>query len=77
MRLSEVLGAQKKPKLKRRYVTLIVLISGLLSLGFGIITFYGLQTGTYALSLKSEAQQKGIQLSGDNGFCKSNVKTIC
>lgn len=68
MRLSEVLGAQKKPKLKRRYVTLIVLISGLLSLGFGIITFYGLQTGTYALSLKSEAQQKGIQLSETMDF---------
>ncbi|CCV65970.1 conserved hypothetical protein [Paracholeplasma brassicae] len=68
MRLSEVLGAQKKPKLKRRYVTLIILISGLLSLGFGFVTFYGLQTGTYALTMSPEASEKNIQLSESLDF---------
>lgn len=44
------------------------MISGLLSLGFGIITFYGLQTGTYALTMSPEAGKKSIELSESLDF---------
>ena len=65
MKISEVLGIKPKNEKNRRkrYVSLIVIITGILSIGFAIITFYGLQTGTFALTMQAEAKKKGIQLS--------------
>ncbi len=63
MRLSTVLGIKKTTTMTARFLTLGVIISGLLSLGFGVVTFYGLSTGTFVISMTEEAAQKGIQLS--------------
>jgi hypothetical protein len=65
MKVSEALGIKpKNEKNKRkRYVSLVVIITGILSIGFAIISFYGLQTGTFAMTMRAEAKKKGIQLS--------------
>lgn len=65
MKITEALGIKPKNEAKKRrqYVSLIVLVTGILSIGFAIITFYGLQTGTFAMTMEAEAKRKGIQLS--------------
>ncbi len=63
MRLSTVLGIKKTTTMTARFLTLGVIISGLLSLGFGVVTFYGLSTGSFVISMNEEAVAKGIQLS--------------
>lgn len=68
MRLSTVLGIKKTTTLTARFLTLGVIVSGLLSLGFGVVTFYGLSTGTFVISMNEEAVQKGIQLSTNRDF---------
>lgn len=56
-----------------RFLTLGVIISGLLSLGFGVVTFYGLSTGTFVISMTPEAGQKGIQMSEINNWEAENA----
>lgn len=68
MRLSTVLGIKKTTTMTARFLTLGVIISGLLSLGFGVVTFYGLSTGSFVISMTEEAVKKGIQLSTDKRF---------
>ncbi len=69
MRITEALGIKSETKkYKRRYVSLIVIITGILSIGFGIITFYGLQTGSFAMTMKADARRKGIQISETSDF---------
>lgn len=68
MRLSTVLGIKKTTTMTARFLTLGVIISGLLSLGFGVVTFYGLSTGSFVISMTEEAVKKGIQLSENSGF---------
>lgn len=73
MRLSTVLGIKKTTTMTARFLTLGVIISGLLSLGFGVVTFYGLSTGTFVISMTEEAAQKGIQMSEVNNFNEDNA----
>lgn len=65
MKITEALGITPKEEknARKKYVSLIVIITGILSIGFAIITFYGLQTGTFAMTMEAEARKKGIQLS--------------
>ncbi|MCU0105086.1 hypothetical protein N7603_05390 [Acholeplasma vituli] len=74
MRLSTVLGIKKTTTMTARFLTLGVIISGLLSLGFGVVTFYGLSTGTFVISMNEEATQKGIQMSTDKSFEKGTSR---
>jgi hypothetical protein len=68
MRLSTLLGVKKTTSISSNIVTIGVIIFGLLSLGFGVVTFYGMSTGTFVLSSSGQATQKGIQLSEDISF---------
>ena len=68
MRRSTVLGIKKTTSTSARFVTLGVIIFGLLSLGFGVVTFYGISTGTYTISMNEESVRKGIQLSQTPDF---------
>ncbi len=74
MRLSTVLGIKKTTTMTARFLTLGVIISGLLSLGFGVVTFYGLSTGTFVISMTEEATQKGIQMSTDQSFAEGTSR---
>lgn len=68
MRLSTVLGVKKTASASARMVTLGVILFGLLSLGFGVVTFYGLSTGTFVIEMSEEPARRGIQLSETNDF---------
>lgn len=68
MRLSTVLGIKKTASTSARIVTIGVILFGLLSLGFGVVTFYGLSTGTFVISMSEEPARKGIQISESPNF---------
>ena len=68
MRLSTLLGVKKTTSISANILTIGVIIFGLLSLGFGVVTFYGMSTGTFVLSSTGEATSRGIQISEDITF---------
>ncbi len=67
MRLSTVLGF-KRAKIRNRIFTLGVIITGMLSIAFALITFYGQNAGNFVMSVDSAAQQRGIILSTEPNF---------
>ncbi len=66
MRLSTVLGVKKTASAFARLVTLGMILFGLLSLGFGVVTFYGLSTGTFVIEMADVPEQRGIQIAESN-----------
>jgi len=66
MRLSTVLGVKKTASASARLVTLGVILFGLLSLGFGVVTFYGLSTGTFVIEMADVPEKRGIQIAESN-----------
>ncbi|MCF7932626.1 MAG: hypothetical protein K9K93_05615 [Acholeplasmataceae bacterium] len=67
MKLSTILGFKR---LKRRLYVVITgtIITGILSLLFALITFYGQEAGNFVLTIDPEAQNRGIELSNDVFF---------
>lgn len=70
MRLSNVLGFRKR-RLRNRILTLGIIISGMLSVTFAIITFYGQNAGNFVISVDSSARIRGIQISETPTFEQS------
>ena len=66
MRLSTVLGVKKTASASARLVTLGMILFGLLSLGFGVVTFYGLSTGTFVIEMEDVPEKRGIQIAESN-----------
>jgi len=67
MKLSDVLYTKKR-RLKRRIWTFGLLITGMLSLAFGLLTFYGYNAGNFVMSIDQDAFQRGIILSDNVEF---------
>lgn len=67
MRLSTVLGI-RRIKLRNRIFSLGIIITGMLSLVFGVITFYGQNAGNFVMSVDTAARLRGIVLSTDPEF---------
>ena len=64
MRLSKVLGV-RRIKIRNRIFSLGIIITGMLSLTFGVITFYGQNAGNMIMSVDPSAAMRGIKLSID------------
>jgi hypothetical protein len=62
MKLSTVLTTNKILK-RRKFYTLGLIITFLLSLTFGVVTFYGQDTGNFVMSVDYDAFNRGIILS--------------
>ncbi|MFU8792882.1 MAG: hypothetical protein ACNA7K_02555 [Acholeplasmataceae bacterium] len=71
MRLSDVLGVRRN-LLRRRILTLGVIITGALSIAFTLITFYGQNAGNFIMTVDQDALRRGINLSEEPDF---NVPT--
>ena len=67
MRLSRLLGF-RRTRIRNRIITLGVIITGMLSVAFAIITFYGQNAGNFVISVDSIAQNRGIILSENPNF---------
>jgi hypothetical protein len=67
MKLSEVLYTKHR-RLKRRIWTFGLLITGMLSLAFGLLTFYGYNAGNFVMSIDYDAYERGIILSDSIDF---------
>ena len=67
MRLSTVLGFRKR-RIRNRIVTLGIIISGMLSVAFAIITFYGQNAGNFVISVDEAARIRGILISEEPTF---------
>ena len=62
MRLSDVLGVRRN-LLRRRILTLGVIITGALSIAFTLITFYGQNAGNFVMTVDQDLARRGIALS--------------
>lgn len=67
MKLSTVMQANKIVK-KRRLYTIGLLISLFLSISFGVVTFYGQDTGNFVMNVDYDAFNRGIILSETKSF---------
>ena len=67
MRLSRVLGV-RRVKIRNKIFSLGILITGMLSITFGIITFYGQNAGNFVMSVDRAAIVRGIVISEDPAF---------
>jgi len=67
MRLSSVLGLRRL-RIRNRIVTLGVIITGMLSLAFAVVTFYGQEAGNFVISVDSVARIRGIAISETLNF---------
>ena len=75
MRLSRVLGV-RRVKLRNRIFTLGIIITGMLSLAFGMITFYGQNAGNFVMSVDTAARLRGITMSLDPEFETSTSRLL-
>lgn len=66
-KLSTVLAATKYARRKRIY-TIGLIITFLLSITFGVVTFYGQETGNFVMSVDYDAYNRGIVLSETKDF---------
>jgi hypothetical protein len=67
VRLSRVLGV-RRVKIRNKIFSLGILITGMLSITFGIITFYGQNAGNFVMSVDRAAIVRGIVISEDPAF---------
>ncbi len=75
MKLSTVLKANKLLKARRIY-SIGLIISAVLSIVFGIITFYGQNTGNFVMSVDYDAYNRGIVLSETKDFSVTTSRLL-
>ncbi len=75
MRLSQVLGV-RRVKLRNRIFTLGVIVTGMLSIAFAVITFYGQNAGNFVMSVDTAARLRGIVISNDETFAFSTSRLM-
>lgn len=62
MRLSKVLNVRKRI-IVNRFLSLGLIITAILSIVFGLVTFYGQNSGNFVMSVDAAARQRGIVIS--------------
>lgn len=67
MRLSTVIGIRRR-RIRNRIFTIGVIVTGMLSLAFAVVTFYGQNAGNFVMSVDTSLRQRGITLSDDYDF---------
>ena len=67
MRLSAVLEVKRR-KLRNRIFTLGVIATGIMSIAFVVITFYGQQSGNFVMNMDYDSYNRSIVLSSDKEF---------
>ncbi len=75
MKLSSVLQVKKRQKKSRLY-HMIFLASGMLSIIFVLITFYGQNAGNFLMTVDYEAYKRGIILSKDDTFSNPQARLM-
>lgn len=75
MRLSKVLQVKKR-KLRNRIFTFGVIITGVLSIAFAVITFYGQNAGNFVMSMDYDAYNRGITLSSEKTFINPTPRLL-
>ncbi len=67
MKYNKVIKAEKALK-RNKFFRIGMILSGLLSLAFGVVTFYGQDSGNFIMSIDKESYNRGIILSTDDTF---------
>jgi hypothetical protein len=62
MRLSTVLGIRRR-RIRNRIFTLGFIITGMLSIAFAVVTFYGQNAGNFVMTVDQALLKRGIMLS--------------
>lgn len=75
MRLSTILEVKRR-KLRNRIFTLGVIATGIMSIAFAVITFYGQQSGNFVMSIDYDAYNRGIILSSDEDFTNPSPRLM-
>ncbi|PKK96901.1 MAG: hypothetical protein CVV58_03965 [Tenericutes bacterium HGW-Tenericutes-3] len=75
MNLSKVLGF-RRTRIRNRIFTLGVIITGMLSIAFAIITFYGQNAGNFVISVDSIALNRGIILAENINFTNPSPRLM-
>ena len=75
MKLSKVLKVQKSIRQKRMQ-SLFFVGSGILSVIFILITFYGQQAGNFVMTVDYDAYKRGIVLSNDESFNNAQARLM-
>ncbi|MDO9629356.1 MAG: hypothetical protein Q7I99_05585, partial [Acholeplasmataceae bacterium] len=74
MRLSKVLCV-RRIKIRNRIFSLGIIITGMLSLTFGVVTFYGQNAGNFVMSVSPTAINRSIRLFTDNDLEQRELTT--
>jgi hypothetical protein len=75
MKLSKVLSVKKRIR-RQRMNHIVFLASGILSLVFILITFYGQNAGNFIMTVDYDAYKRGIVLSKDDSFNNPQSKLM-
>ena len=67
MSYKKILKAEKALKTNKIF-RIGIILSGLFSLAFGIVTFYGQDSGNFMMSIDRDAYTRGIILSSTEDF---------
>lgn len=73
MNIASVLTVRRR-KRRRRILTLTFLITGLLSLTAGVVTYYGFNAGSFVMQVDANAQRRGIILSDTKDFANAKPR---
>jgi len=67
MKYHKIIKAEKALK-RNKLFRIGIILSGLFSLAFGVVTFYGQDSGNFMMSIDRDAYNRGIVLSTDESF---------
>lgn len=67
MRLSSVLGIRRR-RIRNRIFTIGFIVTGMLSLAFAVVTFYGQNAGNFVMSVDDYLRTREISISETNDF---------
>lgn len=75
MQYNKVIKAEKAIK-RNKVFRIGMILSGILSLAFGVVTFYGQDSGNFIMSIDKEAYTRGIILSTDDSFDQPQARLM-
>lgn len=75
MRLSTVLGIRKR-RIRNRIFTLGFIITGMLSIAFAVVTFYGQNAGNFIMTVDPSLQIRGISIAESRGSDVQNNRLM-
>lgn len=67
MKYKKIMKAEKALK-RNKFFRIGMILSGILSLAFGVVTFYGQDSGNFIMSIDRQAYTRGIILSTEEDF---------